>query len=73
VQFRWRLGTDVSISQPGWDLDDVVVQSCEAIPTAVDLSSFEDQAPAGSPWLLVGLALAGATAAGLILRRRLTN
>ncbi len=72
VQFRWRLGTDASISQPGWDVDDVVVQSCEAIPTAVDLSSFEDQAPVTSPWLLVGLVLAG-VAAGLILRRRIAS
>ncbi len=28
VQFRFRLGTDSSVSRPGWDIDDVVVQSC---------------------------------------------
>ena len=28
VQFRFRLGTDSSLSHPGWDIDDVVVQSC---------------------------------------------
>jgi hypothetical protein len=32
VNFRFRLGTDSSVSHPGWDIDDVVVQSC--IPTA---------------------------------------
>lgn len=73
AQFRWRLGTDTSVSAPGWDVDDVVVQSCEQIPTAVEVSSFEDQAPAASPWLLVGLALAGAAAAALIVRRRVTH
>ncbi|MCB1567764.1 MAG: hypothetical protein KDI69_02950, partial [Xanthomonadales bacterium] len=30
VQFRFRLGTDTSVSKPGWDVDDVSVQSCEA-------------------------------------------
>ncbi len=30
VQFRFRLGTDSSISRPGWEIDDVVVQSCPA-------------------------------------------
>jgi hypothetical protein len=29
VQFRWRLGTDSSVGAPGWDLDDVTVQSCQ--------------------------------------------
>lgn len=28
VQFRLRLGTDNSVGKPGWDFDDVVVQSC---------------------------------------------
>ena len=28
VQFRLRLGTDSSVSHPGWDVDDVLVQSC---------------------------------------------
>jgi hypothetical protein len=28
VQFRFRLGTDSSVSRPGWDIDDVWVQSC---------------------------------------------
>ena len=28
VQFRMRLGTDSSVSAPGWDVDDVTVQSC---------------------------------------------
>lgn len=30
VQFRYRLGSDTSVSKPGWDLDDVTVQSCAA-------------------------------------------
>jgi hypothetical protein len=28
VQFRWRIGTDTSVSRPGWDVDNVMVQSC---------------------------------------------
>ena len=28
VQFRFRLGTDSSVSHPGWDIDDIWVQSC---------------------------------------------
>jgi hypothetical protein len=31
VQFRFRLGTDSSVSHPGWDIDDVLVQSCEIV------------------------------------------
>lgn len=36
AQFRLRLGTDSSVSRPGWDVDDVTVQSCQqggATPT----------------------------------------
>ncbi|MCB0258078.1 MAG: hypothetical protein KDI55_30515, partial [Anaerolineae bacterium] len=29
VQFRWVMATDSSVSHPGWDVDDVLVQSCE--------------------------------------------
>lgn len=28
AQFRMRLGSDASVSRPGWDVDDVMVQSC---------------------------------------------
>ena len=28
VQFRFRLGTDNSVSKPGWNIDDVAVRSC---------------------------------------------
>jgi hypothetical protein len=28
VRFRFRIGTDSSVDRPGWDIDDVVVQSC---------------------------------------------
>jgi hypothetical protein len=37
VQFRMRLGTDSSQSATGWDVDDVVVQSCAA-PCAYDVN-----------------------------------
>ena len=30
VQLRWRIGTDSSLGRPGWDVDNVVVQSCQA-------------------------------------------
>ncbi|MCZ7671405.1 MAG: hypothetical protein M5U34_31860 [Chloroflexi bacterium] len=33
AQFRMRLGSDASVSRPGWDVDDVMVQSC--VPGAV--------------------------------------
>ena len=29
AQFRMRLGSDTSVSNPGWDVDDVTVQSCQ--------------------------------------------
>ncbi len=32
VQFRFRIATDSSVSHPGWDVDDVVVQSCPSTP-----------------------------------------
>jgi len=32
VQFRFRLGTDTSANRPGWNIDDVVVQSCRVNP-----------------------------------------
>ena len=35
VQFRFRLGSDASVAATGWDVDDVVVQSCRAnVPPA---------------------------------------
>ena len=39
AQFRFRLGSDSSVSDVGWDIDDVTVQSCQpsqptATPTA---------------------------------------
>ena len=34
VQFRFRLATDSSFSRPGWDVDDVLVQSCTASNSA---------------------------------------
>ncbi len=76
VQFRLRLGTDNSVSHPGWDVDDVVVQSCQA-PTAVTLSDIDagaTQSPAPAAGLPLGaVAAAGismAAAAGYALRRR---
>ena len=35
VQLRWRIGTDSSVSRPGWDVDEVVVQSCAFGPSAL--------------------------------------
>ncbi len=40
VQFRFRLGTDSSVSHPGWDIDDVWVQSC--VPGASGLIFADD-------------------------------
>jgi hypothetical protein len=34
VQFRLRIGTDSSVGRPGWDIDNVTVQSCQ--PTATN-------------------------------------
>jgi lysyl endopeptidase len=31
IQFRWRLATDSTVGHPGWDIDDVVVQSCQPL------------------------------------------
>jgi len=31
VQFRWRIGTDSSVGRTGWDVDNVVVQSCQIV------------------------------------------
>jgi hypothetical protein len=75
VQVRMRLGTDTSVSRPGWDVDDVMVQSCQT-PTAVTLSSVEAAASQAPVAPLAGLPL-GALAASMIalgagyaLRRR---
>jgi hypothetical protein len=39
VQFRWRMGTDDIEDHPGWDIDNVRVQSCvEEPPTAVEMA-----------------------------------
>ncbi len=40
AQFRLRLGSDTSVTGPGWDVDDVVVQSCVA-DTMPFLDGFE--------------------------------
>jgi hypothetical protein len=41
VQFRLRLGSDSSVSEPGWNVDDVVVQSCQITDTMPFLDGFE--------------------------------
>jgi len=48
VQFRFRLGTDISVSHPGWDIDDVLIQSC--VPS--DPTFFADDFESGdtSAW-----------------------
>ena len=49
VQFRWRLATDSSVSHPGWDIDDVEVQSCMPTPDiAVDPTSLSATQEAGT-------------------------
>ncbi len=72
AQFRFRIGTDTSVSDVGWDVDDVTVQSCQT-PTAVALSSVE-ASPAAAPLAglpLAGVALAaGAAMAGAVAVRR---
>jgi subtilisin family serine protease len=74
VQFRMRIGTDTSVSRPGWDVDDVMVQSCQT-PTAVTLSSV-DAAASQAPAPLAGLPLGALAAtmlalgAGYALRRQ---
>jgi hypothetical protein len=37
AQFRFRLGSDSSVGDTGWDLDDVAVQSCE-VPCVYDVN-----------------------------------
>jgi hypothetical protein len=74
AQFRLRLGSDSSVNDAGWDVDDVMVQSCEAV-TAVTLSSVEASqstapAPAGIPWATVPAAAAMAPAAATAVFRR---
>jgi hypothetical protein len=39
--FRFRLGSDTSVSHPGWNLDDVLVQSCQVTDTMPFLDGFE--------------------------------
>ena len=76
VQFRWVMATDSSVSHPGWDVDDVLVQSC-VVPTAVTLSSV-DASATQSPMPLAGLPLGAvaaaavsmAAAAGYVARRQ---
>ena len=76
VQFRWRIGTDSSVGRPGWDVDDVMVQSCQ-VPTAVEMSSVEaasSQSPAaplaGLPLAALPLAAGAAMAGALVFLRR---
>jgi hypothetical protein len=45
VQFRWRLATDNSIAHPGWDVDDVVIQSCEITEFPSYLPILMDSSP----------------------------
>ena len=63
AQFRMRLGSDTSVSDVGWDVDDIVVQSCQT-PTAVTLSSI-DASAAQSPVPVAGLPLGAVAAAGM--------
>ena len=47
LQFRFRMGSDISVSRPGWFIDDI------------NISGGSSEIPEPSTWLLVGLPLAG--------------
>lgn len=64
VRFRFRLGTDRSVGKEGWFIDDVRVQSCRAVPTAVELSGLAAER-AASP-AAPGLPVAGVALAALL-------
>jgi len=49
AQFRLRLGSDSSVTNPGWDVDDVVVQSC--VSAVIFIDGFESGNT--SAWSLV--------------------
>ncbi len=49
VQFRFRLGSDSSVSNPGWSVDDVVVQSC-TVGTLTNLFSDGFESGNTSAW-----------------------
>jgi hypothetical protein len=69
AQFRMRLGSDTSVSRPGWDVDDVTVQSCQPT-TAVTLRSIsagQSASPVPVPGVPLGalpMAAGAALAAG---------
>jgi hypothetical protein len=75
VQFRMRIGTDSSVGRTGWDVDDVMVQSCQT-PTAVTLTSVDAAASQAPVAPLAGLPLGALAAtmlalgAGYALRRK---
>ena len=73
AQFRMRLGSDNSVSNPGWDIDDVTVQSCQT-PTAVELSGLnagQSSSPiAAAPIAALPAAAALAMAAVAVVARR---
>ena len=73
AQFRMRLGSDRSVSDSGWDVDDVMIQSCQT-PTAVKLSGLNaGQSPspiAAAPIAALPAAAALAMAAVAVVARR---
>ena len=42
ARFRFRLGSDSSVSREGWYLDDVKVQSCEVFAVPLFADGFDD-------------------------------
>ena len=42
VRFRFRLGTDIAVGEPGWDIDDVTVASCVPAEPPFFADGFED-------------------------------
>ncbi len=61
VQFRMRLGSDTSASNPGWDVDDVVVQACQACATPATVTGVTISRSGSSQVQVAWSAAAGAT------------
>jgi len=64
IRLRFRIGTDTSVSRPGWHVDDVVIRSCLAgqEPVTLELSSDPNPARLGQP-VLVAVEVSGFTSA----------
>ncbi len=61
AQFRFRLGSNASVSREGWTLDDVVVQSCQACVAPATVTGVTISRSGGSQVQVAWSAAAGAT------------